>query len=211
MGNLFTKPLGVLIGMLYPAYQSFKALESPGIDDDKQWLTYWCVHSFLQVFEYFGEYILTGTIPFYYLVKLVFLVYLMHPQYRGALACYANFVAPYGLKPGDVMETLTVSAEGINDFIVTRLNDTMLTILKKRPLTVTYRSSGNTEMVQQAGSPYPIQATANSNANGNTNTGMRRYSITYFHEQPKLGQKLEKNLFTNDYVFNTHVSCQIFF
>ena len=95
MGNLFTKPLGVLIGMLYPAYQSFKALESPGIDDDKQWLTYWCVHSFLQVFEYFGEYILTGTIPFYYLVKLVFLVYLMHPQYRGALACYANFVAPY--------------------------------------------------------------------------------------------------------------------
>ena len=95
MGNLLTKPLGVIIGTLYPAYQSFKALESPGVDDDKQWLTYWCVHSFAQVVEYFGEYALTGAIPFYYLLKLLFLVYLMHPQYRGALACYANFVAPY--------------------------------------------------------------------------------------------------------------------
>ena len=74
----------------------------------------------------------------------------------------------------------------------------MLTILKKRPLTVTYRSSGNTEMVPQAGSPYPIQATANSNANGNTNTGMRRYSITYFHGHPKIGQKLAHNAASNE-------------
>jgi hypothetical protein len=95
MGNLLTKPLGVVIGMLYPAYQSFKSLESPAKDDDKQWLTYWCVHSFVQVIEYFGEYVLTGTIPFYHLVKLVFLIYLMHPRYRGALACYSNFVAPF--------------------------------------------------------------------------------------------------------------------
>ena len=56
----------------------------------------------------------------------------------------ANFVTPYGLKPGDVMETLTVSAEGINDFAVTQLNDLTMAILKKRPITITYRSSGNT-------------------------------------------------------------------
>jgi receptor expression-enhancing protein 5/6 len=32
-----------MVGVLYPAYISFKAIETPHLDDDKQWLTYWVV------------------------------------------------------------------------------------------------------------------------------------------------------------------------
>ena len=95
MGNLLTRPLGVFIGTLYPAYQSFKALEDPGADDDKQWLTYWVVHSFFRFGEYFTDPVLSSAIPFYYSIKLLFLAWLMLPQYRGALTVYAQFVAPY--------------------------------------------------------------------------------------------------------------------
>eukprot|EP00942_MAST-04A_sp_MAST-4A-sp1_P013454 g13454.t1 len=68
----------------------------------------------------------------------------------------ASYVTPYGLKPGDVIESLTASAEGINDFIVTQLNDLTMAILKTRPITITYRSSSNTGMmpIQGEGQNY---------------------------------------------------------
>lgn len=35
------QPVSNLIGWALPAYLSVQAIESPGTNDDKQWLTYW--------------------------------------------------------------------------------------------------------------------------------------------------------------------------
>ena len=40
-----------VVGFLYPAYMSFKALESSDFKDDKHWLTYWTVYSFFTLFD----------------------------------------------------------------------------------------------------------------------------------------------------------------
>ncbi|CAG8750758.1 17757_t:CDS:2 [Gigaspora margarita] len=39
--NVWGELLSDVIGWLYPAYASFKAIESPEKEDDVQWLTYW--------------------------------------------------------------------------------------------------------------------------------------------------------------------------
>lgn len=35
------QPVSNLIGWALPAFLSVRAIESPGTNDDKQWLTYW--------------------------------------------------------------------------------------------------------------------------------------------------------------------------
>jgi receptor expression-enhancing protein 5/6 len=58
-----------IIGFLYPAYRSMKALESPNKDDDTKWLTYWVVFALFSIIEYFSN-ILIYWFPFYWLLKV---------------------------------------------------------------------------------------------------------------------------------------------
>ncbi|KAI8384960.1 TB2/DP1, HVA22 family-domain-containing protein [Radiomyces spectabilis] len=82
------------ISWVYPAYASFKAIESPGTADDKQWLTYWTVVGFVQILEYFSD-ILLYWFPFYYLFKTLFVLWLTLPQFRGAEVLYGRFLRPF--------------------------------------------------------------------------------------------------------------------
>ncbi len=49
MGSLVTKPLAVAVGIIYPAYCSFKALETPQGEDDKQWCARVCVSACVHI------------------------------------------------------------------------------------------------------------------------------------------------------------------
>lgn len=83
---------------VYPAYKSFKAVESAQGDDDTQWLTYWIVYSTFNILEYFTDLILFW-IPFYSLLKCLFLVWCMWPiPNNGATLTYQKLLRPWLLK-----------------------------------------------------------------------------------------------------------------
>merc|ERR1712230_117531 len=85
------------VGFVYPAYASFKALESNNVNDDRLWLTYWVIYSCFCLVEGFLEFILFW-VPFYSPIKLGFLFYLFLPQTKGAMTLYEKFLRP-ALKP----------------------------------------------------------------------------------------------------------------
>jgi len=97
-----------ILGMVYPAFKSVQAIQSVGTNaiyillgdtDDKQWLTYWIVYSLtLAIDTTFG--FALGYIPFYHLLKLVFLVCLFHPQVMGATVVYDKVYLFYSLIKG---------------------------------------------------------------------------------------------------------------
>jgi len=82
-----------LVGFVYPAYMSFKALSTDGAEDDTQWLTYWVVYSFFNITEQVTD-IFLSWIPFYFFIKMAFLVWCYHPSTLGAITIYQTVIKP---------------------------------------------------------------------------------------------------------------------
>jgi receptor expression-enhancing protein 5/6 len=85
--------LANFIGVVYPCFMSFFALETEQADDDKQWLTYWVVFGFMSLVDQFAGVFLT-MIPFYYVLKIIILIWLFHPHTQGAITIYDHFIYP---------------------------------------------------------------------------------------------------------------------
>ena len=87
-GQLVTLTVGVVL----PAIFSLKALKSEDKGDDKQWLTYWTVFGLFVVLELFFLSHLIGHKYYYFLGKLVFLIWLFLPNFQGAAVIYDKFI-----------------------------------------------------------------------------------------------------------------------
>lgn len=82
-----------LISFVYPAYASFKAIDSGMPGDDTQWLTYWILFGGMSIIENTLTFV-TEWIPFYFPIKLAFFVWLYHPHFLGAGLVYTKFLRP---------------------------------------------------------------------------------------------------------------------
>jgi receptor expression-enhancing protein 5/6 len=95
--DLFGRLICDLLGIIYPGYLSFKAIESKTPDDDKQWLTYWVIFAAQKLLETITD-IFLFWIPMYYPIKLIFLIWLAYPDTKGATKIYDSIVRPLLLK-----------------------------------------------------------------------------------------------------------------
>lgn len=85
--------LSNIAGFVVPAYYSLVALETASTADDTALLTYWVVFAFLNVIEFFSAAILYW-VPFYFLFKTVFLMYIGVPAFGGAELIYQSAIKP---------------------------------------------------------------------------------------------------------------------
>ncbi|CAG5866646.1 unnamed protein product [Menidia menidia] len=110
-----------LIGFLYPAYFSIKAIESNNKEDDTQWLTYWVVYGLFSIVEAFSD-IFLSWFPFYYAGKCLFLIWCMAPvTWNGSDILYKRVIRPFFLKHQAAMDTvvsdLTTKAKNLSETI----------------------------------------------------------------------------------------------
>lgn len=89
--------LTILTGSIYPIYMSLKAIDTQSKEDDKQWCTYWVVFFLFILLELFLQAIL-NYIPYYFFLKLSFLVWLFFPSTQGAVFLYDSFISKFFAK-----------------------------------------------------------------------------------------------------------------
>lgn len=121
-----------IVGVAYPAYISMKALESHDKVDDTKWLTYWVTYAVFSCLEFFSG-VLTSFIPFYWLLKCIFLIFCMAPiQQNGSVLIYQRVIRPYFLKHQDrKWIELRWIIEGVNSFIVSGADEIIDNISQK--------------------------------------------------------------------------------
>eukprot|EP00500_Bicosoecida_sp_ms1_P001572 CAMPEP_0203809722 /NCGR_PEP_ID=MMETSP0115-20131106/2480_1 /ASSEMBLY_ACC=CAM_ASM_000227 /TAXON_ID=33651 /ORGANISM="Bicosoecid sp, Strain ms1" /LENGTH=208 /DNA_ID=CAMNT_0050718477 /DNA_START=70 /DNA_END=696 /DNA_ORIENTATION=+ len=104
-----------VVGFIYPAYASFKAIESHDKDDDTQWLTYWVVYAAFCILEAFADFIMAW-LPFYYVFKFAFLIWAQWPGLNGAGVVYNDFIRPFLIKHEKTVDgALSGAASGVKE------------------------------------------------------------------------------------------------
>lgn len=106
LSGIGTQPLCLVIGFLFPAFKSVRAMETHNSSEVTQWLVYWVVYAFFSVIEIFVD-TLVYWIPFYFRFKLGFLMWAMLVSsivetlcgelalnYRVPLAQYISHLTP---------------------------------------------------------------------------------------------------------------------
>ncbi|XP_075997725.1 receptor expression-enhancing protein 6 [Genypterus blacodes] len=123
-----------LIGFVYPAYYSVKAIESPCKEDDTKWLTYWVVYGVFSLGEFFAD-IFLYWFPFYYAFKCLFLLWCMAPaSWNGSQLIYTRLVRPVFLRHEATVDNMVSDLSGkAMNAAESLTREVLSTLMKNRP------------------------------------------------------------------------------
>ena len=85
--NIFDSIITNLVGTLYPAFWTIKSLEQNSVEEQKKWLTYWVVFGSFIIVDMSSP-VIVKFIPFYFVLKILFLIWLFMPGSSGCTIVY---------------------------------------------------------------------------------------------------------------------------
>ncbi|XP_028657405.1 receptor expression-enhancing protein 1 isoform X1 [Erpetoichthys calabaricus] len=108
----------LIFGTLYPAYSSYKAVKSKDVKEYVKWMMYWIIFALFTTAETFTDIFLCW-IPFYYELKIAFVVWLLSPYTKGSSVLYRKFVHPtLSSKEKEIDEYLSQAKDKSYDALV---------------------------------------------------------------------------------------------
>lgn len=80
-----------LVGFVYPAFKSLEAVETKRKGDYEHWLVYWVIFNFLGIFNRYWYHVSSS----YAFFEIVFLLWAMLPETKGAQILYDEFLKDF--------------------------------------------------------------------------------------------------------------------
>ncbi|XP_050047048.1 receptor expression-enhancing protein 1-like isoform X2 [Dermacentor andersoni] len=94
ISTVISRLIILLFGVLYPAYASYKAVKNKDVRSHLQWMMYWIVFALFTCIETFSDIFISFWMPFYYELKILFVLWLLSPVTKGSSLLYRRFVHP---------------------------------------------------------------------------------------------------------------------
>ena len=130
--NIFDSIITNLVGTVYPAFWTIKSLEQNLIEEQKKWLTYWVVFGSFIIVD-MGSPVIVKFIPFYFVLKILFLIWLFMPGSNGCTIIYHLFVKKIFGYYEDKIDSYVVGAK---DYANDMFHDNNLKNFKKNKTNV---------------------------------------------------------------------------
>lgn len=103
---IISRVVVLIFGLLYPAYSSYKAVKSKDVREYVKWMMYWIIFALFTTAEVITDMFIYW-LPFYYELKIAFVVWLLSPYTKGSSVLYRKFVHP----------TLSSKEKDIDDYL----------------------------------------------------------------------------------------------
>uniref|UniRef100_A0A915PB09 Receptor expression-enhancing protein n=1 Tax=Setaria digitata TaxID=48799 RepID=A0A915PB09_9BILA len=160
MVSVFLSRIVVLTaGTLYPAYRSYKAVRTKDVREYVKWMMYWIVFAFFCFIETIADVVVSFWLPFYYELKIIFVLWLLSPWTKGASILYRKWVHPTLTKHERDIDLLLEHAKSESYNQVMRLGSRG--ILCAREIIATAALRGQAQLVQQLQRSYSTSDISN--------------------------------------------------
>ncbi|XP_017279531.1 receptor expression-enhancing protein 2 [Kryptolebias marmoratus] len=90
---IISRVVVLAFGTLYPAYSSYKAVKTKNVKEYVKWMMYWIVFALFTTAETATD-LLLSWFPFYFELKIAFVIWLLSPYTKGSSVLYRKFVHP---------------------------------------------------------------------------------------------------------------------
>ena len=140
--NIFDSIITNLVGTLYPAFWTIKSLEQNSVEEQKKWLTYWVVFGSFIIVDMSSP-VIVKFIPFYFVLKILFLIWLFMPGSSGCTIVYYLVVKKIFRYYEERIESYVVGAK---DYANDMFKDSNLQNFQNKTLTKkNYKNNDNEE------------------------------------------------------------------
>ena len=137
--NILDSIITNLVGTVYPAFWTIKSLEQNLIEEQKKWLTYWVVFGSFIIVD-MGSPVIVKFIPFYFVLKILFLMWLFMPGSNGCTIVYYLIVKKIFGYYEDKIDSYVVGAK---DYANDMFHENDLKSLKNNKISVKKHISFN--------------------------------------------------------------------
>ncbi|CAD5227593.1 unnamed protein product [Bursaphelenchus xylophilus] len=145
---LLSRLLILVSGIMYPSYRSYKAVRLKDAKEYMKWMMYWIAFAVFCVFESFADIFISFWFPFYYELKIAFVLWLVTPWTKGATILYRKWIHPTLMKHEDEIDRFLEKAK--EETYNQAVNVGRRSLLYAREVVATAASRSQAHLAEQA-------------------------------------------------------------